>query len=267
MTTSSLPSEARAGTHHAGPTQLKRPQLGRLTALELRKMTDTRAGFWLLVVITVAAAGMVVLQLFTGQGQGRSFARIFAGTLMPVGILLPVLGVLSVTSEWSQRTAVTTLTLVPSRWRTAAAKLLAGGALAASSVAVCLGVAAAGNLLVGPLVDGNGSWTLDAAVLGTSLLAQVIYVIMGMAFGMLFMNTPLAIVLYFVLPTAWTIMGQFIGALRTAREWLDQIVTLTPLTNGQMTADSWARVGATVGVWVLLPLVIGLVRLMRREVS
>lgn len=84
---------------------------------------------------------------------------------------------------------------------------------------------------------------------------------------MLFMNTPAAIVLYFLIPTAWSILAQFTGALATAQRWLDQTVTLTPLTTGEMTADSWARVGATVGLWVVLPLAVGWVRLMRREVS
>ncbi|MGH3320475.1 MAG: ABC transporter permease [Streptosporangiaceae bacterium] len=230
-------------------------------------MADTRAGFWLLVVVALIAAGMVVLQLFTGQGEGRTFAGIFAGTLMPVSLLLPVLGILSVTSEWSQRTAVTTFTLVPIRWRTTVAKLLAGVALAALSVVVCLAAAALGNLLVGPVVDGAGGWTIEAAAIGTAFVYQLGGMIMGMAFGMLFMNTPTAIVLYFLVPTVWAIMTQFIGALRTAREWLDQSVTMTPLTTGEITGDSWARVGATAGLWVLLPLIIGLARLMRREVS
>ena len=44
------------------------------------------------------------------------------GMNTPMGILLPVLGVMSVTSEWSQRTAMVTFTLEPSRSRVVAAK-------------------------------------------------------------------------------------------------------------------------------------------------
>lgn len=215
-----------------GHVRVKQSSIARLTGVELRKMTDTRAGFWLLVVVGLMAAGLVTLQLFTGPGSRRHFAAIFAGALMPVGLLLPVLGILSVTTEWSQRTAVTTFTLVPLRWRTVAAKLLAGAVLAASSVVACLAAAALGNLLVGPLVQGDGGWAIEAAVFGTAFLYQLCAVIIGMAFGMVFMNTPASIVLYFLIPTVWTIMTQYIGALRIAKEWLDQTVTMPPLTTG-----------------------------------
>ncbi len=62
-------------------------------------------------------------------------------------------------------------------------------------------------------------------------------------------------------------MASFIDALSPAREWLDPEAALAPLTTGEMAADSWAKVGTTIGVWILLPLTIGLVRLLRREVS
>lgn len=262
MTATTTPTQAVA----TAPSD-RTPAVGRLTAVELRKMTDTRSGFWLLLVVALIAVGVVGVQLFVGNDAGRAMTGFFAGTLLPVNVLLPVLGILSVTSEWSQRTAVVTFTLVPARWRTAVAKLLAGTALAALSVVACLAAAAVGNLLVGPLVDGNGSWTLEASLIGTAFVFQWIGLLMGIAFGMLFMNTPAAIVLYFLIPTVWSIAGQFTGALATARQWVDQTVTLAPLTSGAMTGDSWAKVGATVGVWVALPLAAGLVRLMRREVS
>ena len=68
-------------------------------------------------------------------------------------MLLPIVGLLLVTSEWSQRTALTTFTLVPERSRViVAAKLLAGCALALAAVALCLALAAVGNLIAG------GSW-------------------------------------------------------------------------------------------------------------
>ena len=43
-----------------------RPGLGRLTAVELRKMTDTRAGFWLQLVIVA----LTVVGLRTGRVRG-----------------------------------------------------------------------------------------------------------------------------------------------------------------------------------------------------
>lgn len=245
----------------------RRPSIGRLTVVELRKMTDTRAGFWLLVVTGLIAVAMVVVQLFTGDGHERSFGPMFGQELALSGLLLPVLGILSMTGEWSQRTAVTTFTLVPIRGRVLAAKLLACAVLAALLVVVCLLAAALGNLLVGPLVDGAGSWTFEASMLGEGWLFQLVTVLSGAAFGLAFMNTPAAIVLYFLLPIVWATLNQFIDALRTATQWLDQQTTLTPLTTGQMAGEGWAKAAVTVGVWVVLPLIIGIVRLRRREVN
>lgn len=245
----------------------RRPSLARLTLVELRKMTDTRAGFWLLLVIAVVAVGMVVLQLFTGDAAGRDLASIFGGTLVPAGVLLPVLGTLSATGEWSQRTALTTFTLVPVRARTVAAKLAAGVLLALALTAVCLAASALGNLLVGGVVDGNGSWTIGAAAIGMGALYQVIGVVTGVAFGMLFMNTPLAIVAGFVLPTLWGVLTAFVSAIRPVASWLDGSGTLAPLASGHLTGEGWAKAAATFAVWALLPLAAGCVRLARREVA
>lgn len=245
----------------------RRPSIGRLTVIELRKMADTRAGFWLLLVIAVIAAGMVVLQLFTGDDRSRNLTTIFSGTLMPVSVLLPVLGVLSATGEWSQRTALTTFTLVPVRARTVAAKLAAAVLLGAAFTTVCLAAAALGNLLIGPVADGDGSWTIRATLLGTAALYQVIGVVTGVAFGMLFMNTPLAIVANFLVPTVWGVLTALVTAVRPVGRWLDSGTTLAPLTSGHLTGESWAKVAATVAVWAVLPLAAGCVRLARRDIS
>ena len=240
----------------------RRPSAARLTVIELRKMTDTRAGFWLLLVVALIAVGMVVLQLFTGDDRTRGLESIFSGTLMPVSVLLPVLGVLSATSEWSQRTALTTFTLVPARARTVAAKLAAAALLGLASTAVCLAAAALGNVLAG------GSWTMPAALAGTAALYQVIGVVTGFAFGMLFLNTPLAIVANFVLPTVWGVLTAFVSAARPVGRWLDSSTTLGPLTTGgHLTGESWAKIAATVAVWALLPLAAGCVRLARRDIA
>jgi hypothetical protein len=58
-----------------------------------------------------------------------------------------------------------------------------------------------------------------------------------------------------------------VGALRTAAGWLDTNVTSIPLNEPGMTGGEWARLGSSVALWVLLPLVIGTVRMLRREVS
>lgn len=235
--------------------------LWRLSAVELRKMVDTRAGFWLLAVIGLLVVAAVVVRSVTGEPADRDLAAFFSVSLLPVNILMPVLAILAVTSEWSQRTALATFALVPKRGRVASAKLLAVVAITVASVAFCLAAAAGGNLIAG------GGWDLSGAEIGYGVLFQLIGVLMGVAFGAVLMNSATAIVLYFVIPTAWTLLGSMVSALETPAKWLDLTVTSAPLLEDAMTAQSWARLSTSVALWVLLPLALGTVRLHRREVK
>jgi ABC-2 type transport system permease protein len=244
-----------------------RPRITRLTAVELRKMTDTRAGFWLLATIGLLYAALAVIMLFAADPADLTFRNLFQLMMIPSGVLLPVLGILAVTSEWTQRTALTTFTLVPERSRVAVAKLLAAVALAVASVGVSVAVAAAGNVVGSALFDGDGAWNLGGAILPLSLLAQVINIVMGVAFGMLLMNSALAIVVYFMLPTVWGVVGEMVKALQTPAQWLDLGVTMQPLLEGSMPGQAWAKLATASAVWVLLPLAMGWTRLLKREVS
>ncbi|MEO3748084.1 ABC transporter permease [Plantactinospora sp. B5E13] len=249
----------------------QRPSLLRLTAVELRKLADTRAGYWLLIVIALLSAGIVTVLLLSAPEADQRFENFFALAQFPVGVLLPILGILLVTSEFSQRTAVTTFALVPQRHRVVVAKLAAGAVAALVSVLVSVATSAVGTLLA--TLGGNppDAWSTSAfAVLGAAVF-QVVSVLMGIAFGLLLQNTPLAIVLSLVLPIAWSMLGGMISKLRTAAEWLDTGLTTAPLIEppgaGDLTGGQWARLGVSVAVWVGVPLVAGLVRTIRREVS
>jgi ABC-2 type transport system permease protein len=240
--------------------------LTRLTLVELRKLADTRAGFWLLLVIGVASAGTAAILLSAAPAEEQRFFNLVSFGLAPATVLLPVLGVLSMTSEWSQRTALSTFTLVPERGRVVAAKLLAGVLIAIAAVVAAITLSALANLIaIG--IGGDGSWHITAAQLGKLLLNQVIYLLMGAGFGALLMSSPLAIVLYFALPTVWSILGEMIKPLSTVAGWADLNITATPLSEPAMTSGEWARLGVSFAIWVLLPLVLGTVRTLRREVS
>ncbi|RKR90462.1 hypothetical protein BDK92_4835 [Micromonospora pisi] len=261
-TINSTTSPAGPATHPA----LRRAGLARLTGVELRKLTDTRAGYWLLIVIALAAAAIVTVQLFVMPEADQTFVNFFVPSLLPVGILLPVLGILLVTGEWSQRTAMTTFALVPQRSRVLVAKIAAATIAALASVLASLAVAAIGTALAGA-TGGAGTWSFEPVIIAYAALFQVVNVVMGVAFGMLFLNTPLAIVLYLVLPMVWSILGGLISGLRRVAEWLDLSVTMMPLTTSEVTAGQWGRIAVSVLVWVLLPLAAGMVRIVRREVS
>jgi ABC-2 type transport system permease protein len=238
----------------------------RLTLIELRKLADTRSGLWLLIVIALGAVATSAVILGFAEDPEMTFAGFFLFGLLPSGVLLPVLGILSMTSEWSQRTALTTFTLVPARGRVIVAKLAAGVLIAVAATAVTLAFAAVGNLL-GIALGGDGSWHLGAQLLGQSVLLEVVFVLMGLGFGALLLNSPLAIVLFFAIPTLWTILGEAVKPLRTVAGWLDLNVTSAALSEPGMTAAQYGRLGVSVAFWVVLPLVLGSARVLRREVA
>jgi len=240
---------------------IPRPGLGRLSQIELRKMSDTRAGFWLLLTIVLMAAAIVTITLIAGNADDKDFTSLFQGALWVVSILLPVLGILAVTSEWSQRTGLTTFALVPERERVIGAKVIAAIALGLGAVVACLLTAAIGNLIVG------GSWDLNSSLLGNAAVFEVAGMLGGVAFGLVFMNSALAIVLYYLLPTVWTILGETIHALDKPADWLDTSRTMQPLVDDQMTGQAWAHLGTSVAVWVGVVLLIGLWRLRRTELK
>ena len=93
-------------------------------------MTDTRAGFWLLLSTVLITAVAVVLIVIVGDAGDVSLQDMVSLAVQPAALLLPVIGILLVCSEWSQRTAMITFTLVPDRSRVMVAKLLAALLLA-----------------------------------------------------------------------------------------------------------------------------------------
>src|SRR5690606_4405909 len=100
---------------------------GREVRVEVRKMFDTRGGLWLFIL--------------TG-----GFAEVMA---IPVSLLVPVFAILIVSSEWSQRTHLTTFTLQPNRMRVMAAKFVAVTILALATIVVAVAFGALGNVIYG----------------------------------------------------------------------------------------------------------------------
>jgi ABC-2 type transport system permease protein len=249
------------------PEKFSGPGLITLTRIELRKFVDTRSGYWLLLIMTLLSAITMVVQLFWGDEADDRLTVLLELSLIPMAVLLPVLGILTVTTEWSQRTALATFTLVPQRWRILVAKLGASVVVSALSLVVSLLVAAAGTAAAAALDLGDASWSLPGSVLAQTLLLQVLGVVMGVGFGLLLMNTPAAIVLYFLIPTAFTILIATVAAVKDVATWLDLNGAMAPLSSGSMSTGDWQRLATAGLLWIALPLALGIIRLLRREVK
>jgi ABC-2 type transport system permease protein len=240
-----------------------RPGLARLTAVELRKMTDTRAGFWLVLATAALSAVAVAILGFAGDADDHALRDMLSVAMAPVVVLLPVVGILVVSSEWSQRTSLLTFTLVPHRSRVLAAKLAAGIVLSLAMLQIGLAIALLGTAIADSGVAGT--WSLPPWMIGQTTIYVVTAMISGIAFGAMLLSSAPAIVLYFVLPLAWTAVGS-LAFLEGAARWLDSARSLSPMTEELMSSTQWARAGTTLAVWMLLPLLIGLWRVTRGDV-
>ena len=239
----------------------------RLVAVEFRKQLDTRAGRWLLITIGLVIAAVVAIMLFVGGGA-HGYGGYLAATSGPLMVLVPIVGILAATAEWSQRTGLTTFALEPRRHRVVLAKVVASLVAATASLGVALVLAAVANLIA---VHGRGAdstWSLSGRLLTGVAVVLVLSLAQGVGFGLSLLNTPAAIVGYFVLPTAWMALTSLVERMRTVGEWLDLGSATAPLVEGAaMQARDWAQVGTASLLWVVLPLVIGLWRVRRSEVK
>ncbi|WP_022925359.1 hypothetical protein [Serinicoccus marinus] len=259
-----------SGTAYQGPEPTG-PGLSfaRLFQAELRKTVDTRAGRWLLVVIvalTVLAMGLV---MWFGRESGAAYATLLATAVTPQAVLLPVLGILTAASEWSQRTALVTFTQEPRRMRVMAAKALAAVALGLVVVAITFVLAALAHVISASIAGGDIDLGVPGHVYLGAVMLQVIYVLMGVGFGALFLNVPLAIAGFFVLPVIMNLLAATVTWISERAAWIDQTIAQMPFmaVDAAPTGEQWAQLGVTSIWWVLIPLAVGLWRVARREVK
>lgn len=240
----------------------------RLSRVELRKQLDTRSGRWFVIVIAAITALVMIPVAWFSEPADLTFMGFFGAAVLPQMFLLPVIGIMAATSEWSQRTAMVTFAHEPRRLRVAVAKLVSAVGLGLVVVVATAVIAAVANLVATLVRDTDMVWSLDGQMIGSIVLMQVILIAQGVGFGMLLQNTPVALVAYYVLPTAWTIVTNLIAAMREPAEWLDLGVATLPLVeSGAITGGEWARLAVATTLWVLLPLAAGMWRMARREVK
>lgn len=247
---------------------------GHLTRVELRKMADTRAARWLLIStgLVTAAVLAIMLAVVVAKDVTVSFGDFLVATNTPMGIILPVLGVLAVTQEFGQRTALVTFTQVPSRMRVHGAKFTAAMVIAVAAAVAGMVLAVAAYLLYGAL--SGTALNLDAGVgdLGRYVLLQALGLASGFAFGALLLNSAAAIVVLFsvtfVVTSMFELGSQIIGGwFADLRPWIDMQNAQGPLSEGGVTATEWAHLAVAALPWLVLPLVLGLRRIQRVEIK
>jgi ABC-2 type transport system permease protein len=249
----------------------KRPSTARLISIELQKMFDTRSGFWLMasiVILSVLATGAVILWAPDDELTYSTFA---AAIGFPMTVVLPMIAVLSVTSEWTQRSGLTTFTLIPHRGRVIWAKAIASVLIGIVSMFVAMAVGAIGNL-VGTAITGTDLvWDVSALDLTYIIIANVLGMMIGFMLGLLFRNSPGAIVAYFVYSFVLTAATEVLATSQEwfadIRPWVDFNFSQGSLFNGDVSAEQWGQLATSGFVWLVVPFAIGLRLVMRSEVK
>lgn len=263
-----LPDSAKLDAELRDPTAFPAPSLLLLTRLEATKLVSTRSGSWLLVCIAVAVLAVMASVFAAPAGTRTSLTFLTVGSAL-ASVLLPICAILSLTTEWSQRSVLTTFALVPQRHRILLAKTIALLVLALVAVVALCGAAAAMNALAaGAFGAPDGVWDVKWSHVGGVYLGITLSMLIGVAFGALFMNPALSIVVYLVLPLMWSLVSQLVEQLKEASLWLDTSLTFRPLLDGSIDGQQeWSRVAVSAAVWVLVPLALGMVRIFRREIK
>ncbi len=243
----------------------------RLVGVELRKMFDTRSGFWLMASIAITAllaTGAVILWAPDSELTYDTFA---AAIGFPMAVILPIIAILSVTSEWSQRNGLTTFTMVPHRGRVIASKALASLVVGVVSMGLAAAIGAVGNLLGTAVTGTDIVWDVSLQHFALIVLGNVLGMLIGFMLGVLVRNSSAAVVTYlvysFVLPAAFMLLAELQGWFRDLQPWVDINFASAPLFNGMLSSQEWANLAVASLIWLVLPLGAGLALVMRSEVK
>ncbi|WP_406830622.1 ABC transporter permease [Pedococcus sp. KACC 23699] len=263
-----------SGAAPAGPrtrTEPARIPLSRIVAVELRKMFDTRSGFWLmasLVITSVLATAAIIVFAPDDQLTYDNFAAAIGA---PMTVILPMIGILAVTSEWSQRSGLTTFTLVPHRGRVLGAKFVAATTVGVVSMFVALVVGALGTVVGSAIAGVDAVWNVSVTHFALIVVGSVLGMLFGFMLGLVIRNSAGAIVTYFVytlvLPPLLGLLAANQKWFADLQPWVDFSYAQRPLFDGSLTGQQWQHLASAGALGFLLPMAVGLLVVRRAEVK
>lgn len=252
---------------------------GRLLHTELRKLIDTRSGLWLLIAMGLLAVlltvGNALIMGYVGRPGGPMegmadlhLAGVASSGASIMATFIAILGILTITSEWSQRTTLTTFALEPRRGRVLAAKVAAVLLVSLVLFLISFPLAAGAMAIAHSAFHVPVSYGITAAeVTGFGLTMLLSGPIFGIALGLLWLNSPGAIVTYLALP----LLLQFLGLIplvwhpfEKAVKWLSPTEAQAPFLVHWHLSDL-GPLATTTLLWMALPAAIGTWRWLRRE--
>lgn len=237
--------------------------IARLVIVELRKSVDTRAGRWVLGLMAALGACSLALTTAFGGDEASGFDSYVGAAVAPMVLLLPIIGVLSMTSDWSQRSVLTTFALVPRRQRVLTAKLLSSFTLVVAAIAVVTVMSLLIYLLHGAATGRSYDWAQTPAALiglaGTAVGATLT----GVTFGALLLHTPLAVAVVVLVPTLYDVV--LTTTAPDVAPWISSYGVAGWLSQPTLGEDLLPTATSFL-LWTALPLGLGWWRQLHREV-
>jgi ABC-2 type transport system permease protein len=152
-----------------------------------------------IAITSLLATGGVILW---ASDTDLTYSTFATAIRFPVVIILPLIAILAVTGEWSQRTGLTTFTLVPHRGRVITAKSISAVTIAIAAMAMAFAVGALGNLAGAALRGVPLVWDVSVTQCWYYVLGMVLNLLMGFMLGVLIRASTGALVAYFI----WTFL-------------------------------------------------------------
>jgi hypothetical protein len=104
------------------------------TGREVLTSSTIRSGFWLIVSIAISAVLATVGVILWAPDDQLTYSTFATAIRFPVVIILPLIAILAVTSEWNQRSRLSTFTLIPHRSRIITAKAISAVVIAIAAM-------------------------------------------------------------------------------------------------------------------------------------
>lgn len=240
--------------------------------IDLRAYLDTRGAAILLTLSLLAITGFAVLggliQPAVMPGGTSDLAFTFTVIALPLSLIIPVLAVMMVAGEWSDRSIQNTFLQRPGRLGVLASKVLATLVVILALVVLSIGLAAATTWIGGELMGEGAVFSSSEGLLTTQLALLAAGLLFGLAMGIALQSTVIGLVAAIGVPIVVTTAGAL--AMVFGSEVISDIVRAVDLTSAAsaLTAgDATAFELLPLLLMVIVPTVLGVRRWNAREVG
>ncbi|GAA4522625.1 hypothetical protein GCM10023160_11330 [Brachybacterium paraconglomeratum] len=240
--------------------------------IDLRSFLDTRGAAILLTLSALAIAGFAALggliQPAVMPGGTSDVEFTFIVIALPLSLIIPVITVMMVAGEWSDKSIQNTLLQRPGRLAVLTSKVLAAAVVFLALMVLSIGFAAAATWVGGELLGDGAVFSSFEGVLTTQLAIMVATLLFSAAMAILLQSTVIGLVTAIGVPVVISTAGAL--AMVFGSEVISDIIRAVDL---QTAAGLFGGGEATAFellpllLLVVVPTVFGIRRWNRREVG